>query len=236
MRVFVTYLLALGLATSPAMAGDDTKKVSDDTAKAAPAKTASDSNKNASTESTPAVEAELQQMRDLLKAQSDQLEQQRAALQIEQQKVQALEERLSATAPSAAAPSSVAAPAASVEYHAGNSAATATTAAPVGPQSGITVAPDQAGPESIRYKGISITPGGFVAAETASRQHATGSDINTPFNSIPTTGRATAMYSASGFSTAKPHLKMGGALRAGSSGPWRLRIKSESTTARKQFH
>src|SRR3984885_7116506 len=134
MRVFLTCLLALGLATSPAMAGDDTKKVSNDTAKTAPAKTASDSNKNASTESTPAVETELQQMRDLLKAQSDQLVQQRAALQIEQQKIQALEERLSATAPSAAAPSaapppSVAVPA--VEYHAGNSASSATMA-PVG--------------------------------------------------------------------------------------------------------
>lgn len=82
MRVLVSFLLALGLAASPAMAGDDTKKVSDDTAKTAPAKTASDSNKNASTESTPAVEVELQQMRDLLKAQSDQLEQQRAALQL----------------------------------------------------------------------------------------------------------------------------------------------------------
>jgi|CZKR01.1.fsa_nt_gi hypothetical protein len=40
-------------------------------------------------------------------------------------------------------------------------------------------------PMAIHYKGISFTPGGFVAAETVSRQRATGSDINTPFNSIP---------------------------------------------------
>ena len=43
-------------------------------------------------------------------------------------------------------------------------------------------------PLAIHYKGITITPGGFLAAETVWRQHATGSDINTPFNSIPFPG------------------------------------------------
>jgi hypothetical protein len=41
------------------------------------------------------------------------------------------------------------------------------------------------GPSTIRYKGINITPGGFLAAETVWRQRATSSDINTPFTSIP---------------------------------------------------
>src|SRR5580693_9214584 len=39
-------------------------------------------------------------------------------------------------------------------------------------------------PLAIHYKGIMITPGGFLAAETVWRQHATGSDINTPLNAI----------------------------------------------------
>jgi hypothetical protein len=43
-------------------------------------------------------------------------------------------------------------------------------------------------PLAIHYKGITITPGGFLAAETVWRQHALGSDINTPFNSIPFSG------------------------------------------------
>lgn len=43
-------------------------------------------------------------------------------------------------------------------------------------------------PLSLHYKGIEITPGGFLAAETVWRQHALGSDINTPFNSIPFDG------------------------------------------------
>ena len=38
-------------------------------------------------------------------------------------------------------------------------------------------------PTAIHYKGITITPGGFVAAETVYREHGIGADINTPFNS-----------------------------------------------------
>lgn len=41
------------------------------------------------------------------------------------------------------------------------------------------------GPASIRYKGISFTPGGFLAAETVTRTKATGGDIATPFTGIP---------------------------------------------------
>ena len=39
-------------------------------------------------------------------------------------------------------------------------------------------------PLAIHYKGITITPGGFLAAETVWRQHGLGADVNTPFNSI----------------------------------------------------
>jgi hypothetical protein len=39
-------------------------------------------------------------------------------------------------------------------------------------------------PLAIRYKGITITPGGFLAGETVYRNRALGSDINTPFNSV----------------------------------------------------
>ena len=41
------------------------------------------------------------------------------------------------------------------------------------------------GPASIKFKGISLTPGGFLAAETVSRSHATSGDIATPFTAIP---------------------------------------------------
>jgi hypothetical protein len=41
------------------------------------------------------------------------------------------------------------------------------------------------GPATIRYKGVSLTPGGFLAAETIYRTRATGGDIATPFTGIP---------------------------------------------------
>ncbi len=43
-------------------------------------------------------------------------------------------------------------------------------------------------PLAIHFKGITITPGGFLAAETVYRSRATGSDINTPLGSIPFSG------------------------------------------------
>ena len=43
-------------------------------------------------------------------------------------------------------------------------------------------------PLALHYKGITITPGGFLAAETVWRRAATGGDINTAFNSIPFPG------------------------------------------------
>jgi hypothetical protein len=41
------------------------------------------------------------------------------------------------------------------------------------------------GPATIRYKGISFTPGGFLAAETVTRTRATSGDINTPLTGTP---------------------------------------------------
>src|SRR6202045_4693313 len=45
--------------------------------------------------------------------------------------------------------------------------------------------PTEDGPASIRYKGVSLTPGGFLAAETVYRSRATSGDIATPFTSDP---------------------------------------------------
>ena len=47
---------------------------------------------------------------------------------------------------------------------------------------------DLESPLAITYKGVTITPGGFMAAETVWRQKALAADINTPFNQIPFTG------------------------------------------------
>src|ERR1700691_4608138 len=43
-------------------------------------------------------------------------------------------------------------------------------------------------PAALHYKGVTITPGGFLAAEFVRRSRALGSDINTPFNSLTMPG------------------------------------------------
>ena len=40
-------------------------------------------------------------------------------------------------------------------------------------------------PEKLNYKGITLTPGGYAAAETVLRSRATGGDIATPFSALP---------------------------------------------------
>jgi len=47
---------------------------------------------------------------------------------------------------------------------------------------------DTENPAALHYKGISITPGGFLAAEFVHRSRGLAADINTPFNSIPYPG------------------------------------------------
>jgi hypothetical protein len=43
-------------------------------------------------------------------------------------------------------------------------------------------------PLALHFKGITITPGGFMAAESVYRNRALGADINTPFNSVSMPG------------------------------------------------
>lgn len=64
------------------------------------------------------------------------------------------------------------------------------------------------GPIAIRYKGITITPGGFVAAETASRTHATSADINTPFNSIPFPGNSLSRVGENNFTARQSRVSL----------------------------
>jgi len=55
-------------------------------------------------------------------------------------------------------------------------------------------------PTTIHYKGISLTPGGFLAAETVYRQRAESADINTQFTGIPFSGNSLSRVSENVFS------------------------------------
>src|ERR1700747_3751040 len=63
-------------------------------------------------------------------------------------------------------------------------------------------------PLAIHYKGVAITPGGFVAVETVTRQRANASDINTPFNSIPYVGNDLAHITESNFTARQSRLSL----------------------------
>jgi hypothetical protein len=59
---------------------------------------------------------------------------------------------------------------------------------------------EETGPATIKYKGVNITPGGFLAAETVFRQRATGGDIPTPMSAIPYPGNALSKVTENNFS------------------------------------
>jgi hypothetical protein len=58
-------------------------------------------------------------------------------------------------------------------------------------------------PAALHYKSVTITPGGYLAAETVFHGHALGADVNTPFASIPYPGNSLAKVSEINF-TGRP--------------------------------
>jgi hypothetical protein len=71
-------------------------------------------------------------------------------------------------------------------------------------------------PTAIHYKGVTLTPGGFIAAETVTRQRGIASSINTPFNSIPYPGNALAHINESDFTARQSRLSLLAEGKAGS--------------------
>jgi hypothetical protein len=202
MRGLLITFLALGLAVTPVTArtlrpGDNdnttskpasTDKAADKAAdktgdKAGDAKAAASTPTTATTPATDAsskpatsgVESELQAVRELLEAQAKQIQMQNDQMKAQQQKMEVMEEELkAANAPKDT--SSASAPESRVSYGSGV----------IGTADGQAASVDN--PIAIRFKGITLTPGGFLAAETVFRNKATGSDINTALNNVPLPG------------------------------------------------
>jgi hypothetical protein len=74
----------------------------------------------------------------------------------------------------------------------------------------------ETGPPAIRYKGINITPGGFLAAETVYRQRATSGDIPTPMSAIPYPGNALSKASENNFSGRQSRISLLAETKVGS--------------------
>jgi hypothetical protein len=205
MQRLLTVLVAFALVVSPAMAaanhndGTDTEK-SSPAASAAKPETAAKS-EPAKPESRT-MEAQLGELRTLLEAQADELKAQHAAMLEQQKKMAALEEQLrAARSVNAAGP------------EAGLAASDLGNPNEVVINSGAAAQPqekkaEESGPASIRYKGITITPGGFVAAETVHRTHAVSSDINTPFTGIPYPGDARSKVGENNFTARQSRVSL----------------------------
>src|SRR6266446_7480374 len=58
---------------------------------------------------------------------------------------------------------------------------------------------EETGPATIRYKGVNITPGGFIEAATVTRTRTNSANINTSFTNIPYPGNSLAKVSENNF-------------------------------------
>src|SRR5271154_6428990 len=207
MRGLATTLLAIGLVVTPVTARTNGPGDNDNTT-SKPAATDKTADKTSDVKSTPststtdasakpaasAVETELQQVRELLEAQSKQIQMQTDQMKAQQQRMEMMEEELKA----ASAPKDTSYAAAPESRAFGNGI--------IGTADG--QAPNADNPVAIHFKGITITPGGFLAAETVFRNKATGSDINTSLNGIPLPGNPGAQTTEFNMSARQSRLSM----------------------------
>src|SRR5208282_6464116 len=142
------------------------------------------------TAATSGLESELQQLRELLEAQSRQIQIQNEQMREQQERMETMEVELKvATTPRDT--SYEPAPDSRVPKAADGSAPAPKSKLSdvyIGTADGQAANPDN--PIAIHYKGISLTPGGFLAAETVFRNKAESADINTGFNQIPHPGNS----------------------------------------------
>jgi hypothetical protein len=67
---------------------------------------------------------------------------------------------------------------------------------------------EKKGPDNFRFRGVTITPGGFIALESVWRSRWIGADVNTPYQNIPYNFFATAHSSEFRFSARQSRLSM----------------------------
>ncbi|MGA9976880.1 MAG: hypothetical protein WBP98_18975, partial [Candidatus Sulfotelmatobacter sp.] len=141
---------------------------------------------------TVVTAADVQALKDALAAQ--QLQIQRLTEQLERQQAWQLQQSgataAAKTATTQSAPQQMAAVNTSVAVQ-----PEAAAVSQPNPQETKAVNPEWENPVALHYKGITITPGGFLAAETVRRSRALGSDINTPFNALTMPGASQSSVS-----------------------------------------
>jgi hypothetical protein len=201
MKTFATLALSLFLVSGMAFA-DSPKDADPSPAKSAPPGKSKPAAKKA--EKTDAsFAAELEELRQTLQSQQEQLQMLKEELGKRDRQIDEAREAAAAANARAAEASSRSFEA--VEASSAVKATTESISSTVGDLKAsnesltstvTTVAKDQAeakkasedGPASIKYKGITLTPGGFLAAETVFRNRADVADVNTALTGIPFNG------------------------------------------------
>lgn len=154
----------------------------------------------AAEKSDSAIAAEIEELRQAMQVQQEQLQTLKEELAKRDRQIDEARDAAAAANARAADASTKATEAANTSAELRSAAATLntkvadlktsndalkTTVATVASETGAGSPAGEEGPASIRFKGITITPGGFLAAESVFRSRATGGDINTPFTGIP---------------------------------------------------
>jgi hypothetical protein len=205
--------LTLSLFLTSGIAFADSPKDADSTpAKNAPSEKAEKAKEAAkSDKSDSAIAAEIEELRQTLQSQQEQLQLLKEQLAKRDRQIDEAREA-AAAANSRANEANAKASEAVTTSAAARSASAAISSNAVVSSAGEPIVTQQAsdpkdtkskptedGPGSIRYKGVTLTPGGFIAAETVFRTRATSADINTPFNSIPFSGNSLSKVSEFNF-------------------------------------
>jgi TolA-binding protein len=169
---------------------------------AAPAPQATGTNKKPAKKRVPAstVTKDITDLKQALDAQQQQIQQLRQDLQTRDQAIQQLQQRLdqsqAATSEAQGKADAAAAQAAKQEEAVTALKGDVADIKQNSTNTALTLQETQKSvsslesPVSIHYKGILLTPGGFLSADTVYRRTALGSDISTPLSSIPYAGAA----------------------------------------------
>jgi len=181
--------------------------------------------RKAAPKTDPAVAAQLKELKQAIDAQQQQIRQLNDQIQSRDQQVQQLQQKVQQGQTAAAQAESKADTAAS-QAAAQQESVTAikNDVADIKNNSTSTVLTLQetqksiqelGSPAALHYKGITITPGGFVEAATVNRTRATSSDINTPFTGIPYTANALSRLGETNLTARQSRLSLLGESKVG---------------------
>jgi hypothetical protein len=155
--------------------------------------------KTAAKKAGPTVSEQLGEMKQAIDAQQQQIKQLSDLVQTRDQKIQTLEQRLDQNQAAAVQAQTKADTAVTqtteqqqtvmaLKSDVTDLKTTATSNAMTLQETQKNIHDAMESPMAIHFKGITLTPGGFLAAETVYRNRALGADINTPFNSVSMPG------------------------------------------------